>query len=266
MTASDISDSARLLREQYKDGSNLSARIRLHQRFSTNRYGLMRWMFDRVRLPENANVLELGCGTGILWRSSVQVPDGWRVNLTDMSGGMLRETRANLARLGRSFAYMQADAQALPFRDESFDAVIANHMLYHVRDIPAALAEARRVLKPGGFCYAATMGHANMRELDDLAARLFSLPRLTESAARFGLESGEVYMRRTFSEVKLERYPDSLVVTEAVPLMDYICSMRVRSRVTDEQIAALRTHIENEIAARGELRITKDSGMFIARR
>jgi hypothetical protein len=40
----------------------------------------------------------------------------------------------------------------------------------------------------------------------------------------------------------------------------------VRSRVTDEQIAALRRHVQSEIAAHGEIRITKDSGMFIARR
>ena len=72
MTVTNISDSARLLRDQYKDGSNLSARIRLHQRFSTNRYGMMRWMFDQMEIPEPASVLELGCGTGVLWRSRAQ--------------------------------------------------------------------------------------------------------------------------------------------------------------------------------------------------
>jgi ubiquinone/menaquinone biosynthesis C-methylase UbiE len=257
---------ARILREQYKDGSNLSARIRLHQRFSTNRYGQMRWMFDRIQLPENARMLEVGCGTGLLWRGQTQVPGGWRVILTDMSDGMLRETRASLAQLGHSFSYMRADAQAIPFGDESFDAVIANHMLYHVPDIPRALGEFRRVLKPSGVCYAATMGLANMKEMNELATRFFSIPRMTESTARFGLESGEAYMRAAFSEVKLERYPDSLVITEAAPLMDYICSMRVRTRVSDEQIVALRAHVENEIATHGEIRMTKDSGLFIARR
>jgi len=266
MATNTVTDSARILREQYKDGSKLSARIRLHQRFSTNRYGQMRWMFDRIQVSEDARVLEIGCGTGLLWRGSRQVPRGWRVILTDMSDGMIRETRASLARLGHSFSYSQADAQAIPFRDASFDAVIANHMLYHVPDIPRALGEVRRVLKPAGFCYAATMGLGNMRELDQLAARFFSIPRMTDSTARFGLESGETYMRRAFSDVKLERYPDSLVVTEAAPLMEYICSMRVRSRISDEQIAAIRRHLENEIAAHGEIRITKDSGLFIARR
>ena len=266
MATDTDSDSARRLREQYKDGSNLSARIRLHQRFSTNRYGLMRWMFDHFRILETASVLELGCGTGILWRSPVQVPPGWRVILTDMSGRMIRETRANLARLGHRFTFAQADAQALSFRDASFDAVIANHMLYHVPDISRSLGEVRRVLKPSGLCYAATFGAGNMREVDELAARFFSIPRMTESGARFGLESGEAYMRRVFGDVQIERYSDSLVVTEAAPLMDYICSMRVRSRVSDEQVAGLRRHLENEIAARGEIRISKDTGMFVARR
>jgi hypothetical protein len=41
-------DSARILREQCKDGSNLSARIRLHQRFSTNLHGMMRWILDKI--------------------------------------------------------------------------------------------------------------------------------------------------------------------------------------------------------------------------
>ena len=259
-------DSARVLREQYKDGSRLSARIRLHQLFSTNRYGQMRWILDRIKAPNDARVLELGCGTGLLWRGARgQVPAGWRIILTDMSDGMLRETRSNLAALGRSFTYMQADAQSIPFRDASFDAVIANHMLYHVPDIPRALAEIRRVLKPSGACYAATMGRANMRELDELGARFFSIPRMTESTSRFGLESGEAYMKNAFSEVTLERYPDSLVVTEAAPLMDYIGSMRVRARVSDDQLAALRQHLKHEIATHGEIRITKDSGLFIAR-
>jgi ubiquinone/menaquinone biosynthesis C-methylase UbiE len=267
MADGTISESERILREQYRDGANLSARIRLHQRFSTNRQGLTRWIFDRIQIPESARVLELGCGTGILWRSpAVRIPTGWRVILTDMSDGMIRETRGHLARLGHAFTCMRADAQALPFRNASFDAVIANHMLYHVPDIARALGEVRRVLKAGGFCYAATMGIGNMREMDELAARFFSIPRMTDSAARFGLESGDAYMRQAFSEVKLERFPDSLVVTEVEPLIEYICSMRVRRRVTDQQVAALRAHVAREIAAHGEIRISKDSGMFIARR
>jgi hypothetical protein len=58
------------LREQYKDGSNLNARFRLHARFSTNRYGIFRWILDHMTLPNDARVLEVGTGTAQMWRQN----------------------------------------------------------------------------------------------------------------------------------------------------------------------------------------------------
>jgi hypothetical protein len=71
-------------------------------------------------------------------------------------------------------------------------------------------------------------------------------------------------MRECFSKVDLLRYPDSLVVTEAGPLIDWINSTRVRSKATAESVAALKNYFEAEISKHGEYRITKDAGMFIA--
>ena len=50
--------------EQYCDPSNLNARIALHERFSTNPRNLPLWIFDQLKLPDDARVLEIGCGTG----------------------------------------------------------------------------------------------------------------------------------------------------------------------------------------------------------
>ena len=50
--------------DQYQTATNLNARISLHQRFSTNRYGWFPWLFDRLRFPPQARILELGCGPG----------------------------------------------------------------------------------------------------------------------------------------------------------------------------------------------------------
>jgi ubiquinone/menaquinone biosynthesis C-methylase UbiE len=57
------------------------------------------------------------------------------------------------------------DAQAIPYAGASFDAVVANHMLYHVQDRPRAFSEIRRALKPGGQLFVATNGQDHMAEL-----------------------------------------------------------------------------------------------------
>jgi SAM-dependent methyltransferase len=255
---------AEALREQYKDGSNLMARVRLHGRFSTNHYGLFRWIFDRLALPAGARVLELGTGTALFWTQNAgRIAPGWRVTLSDFSHGMIAEGRTRLAGVAHRFEFMQIDAQALPFADRSFDGVIANHMLYHVADIPRALGEIRRVLAPGGSCYAATFGLKNMREFDEMVRRFVGTP-MNAAAMRFGLENGYEFMRAAFPKVECERYPDALEVTEAQPLIDYFNSTRMRQRATGEQVAALRGFIESEIAARGTIHFTKDAGLLIA--
>ena len=256
---------AERLREQYKDSSNLDARIRLHARFSTNRYGMFRWIFDRFAMRAGARVLEIGSGTAQLWmRNADRIPPGWRIALSDFSPGMLGEVRAQVARISRPFALTVADVQTLPFRDATFDAVIANHMLYHVPDIARGIREIRRVLVPGGTCYAATLGLRNMREFDEMVQRFLG-PSLHNAASRFGLENGGDLMRATFPNVELQKYPDSLVVTEAQPLMDYVNSTQRHAAAPEERKAALRSFIEAELAARGSIEIAKDAGMFIAR-
>jgi SAM-dependent methyltransferase len=252
------------LREQYKDASNFSARVRLHARFSTNRHGIFRWIFDRIAVAPTARILELGTGTALFWTQNAdRIPSGWRATLSDFSHGMISEARARLEAVPRHFEYLQTDAQVLPFADRSFDAVIANHMLYHVRDIPRALGEIRRVLAPGGRCYAATMGLGNMREFDQMVRRFIGVP-MTVSPARFGLENGLELMRAAFLSVRCDRYEDSLVITESQPLIDYFNSTSRRDHATAEQIAALRTHLDGEIASHGAIPMTKDTGLLIA--
>lgn len=146
-----MSNQQYLLDEQYRDASNLNSRITLHERFSTNPYGIFRWIFDHFDLPAGAHILELGCGSGQLWLKNLdRIPSGWSITLSDFSPGMLEEARGNLSQSGHPFAFQVIDAQSIPIEDESFDAVIANHMLYHVPDRAVALAEVRRVLRPGG--------------------------------------------------------------------------------------------------------------------
>jgi ubiquinone/menaquinone biosynthesis C-methylase UbiE len=168
---SKIIDQTYLLTDQYKDATNLDARIRLHQLFSTNKYGWHRWCFDQYALPAEAYVLEIGCGPAHLWTANLdRVPPGWRITLSDFSSGMLEQAQRNV-NCASPFDFKIVDAQAIPFEADTFDAVIVNHMLYHVPDRARALAEMRRVLKPGSTIYLATNGLKHLRELDDLQRR-----------------------------------------------------------------------------------------------
>jgi SAM-dependent methyltransferase len=250
------------LREQYKNASNLNDRIQLHQRFSTNPYDFQLWVFDQLRLADDSRVLEIGCGPGSLWRPNLgRIPAGWRITLTDFSPGMLDEARANLA-AARPFAFEQADAQALPFGDTAFDAVIANHMLYHVPDRPKAFAEIRRVLAPGGCFYAATNGETHLQEIHHLLHRFDSTIDLWNRSA-FRLEDAAAELEPFFPHLTLHRYPSALVVTEAEPLVAFVASFAGDALTSARRVEFAR-FVEQQLAADGAIHITKDTGIFEA--
>ena len=261
-----------LRKHQYRDSRNLSARIALHQRFSTNKYGWFRWVFDHLRLPDAADVLELGCGTGALWSTNApRVPEGWRITLSDFSPGMLEDAARALAPLLRRFHCAAVEAQAIPFPDRSFDCVIANHMLYHVSSVEAALAQIHRVLKPGGRLLAATNGREHLREMWDLIAELerdAAGPGERALHERFGLENGPAQLSRWFAQVELHRYEDALVITEPEPLVAYAASVvpNPDSPPVATRLRDFRAFIHDYIRRHGCLSVTKDSGMFEAYR
>src|SRR6476619_1676554 len=121
MTQARGSDQKYLLQDQYRDASNLDARVRLHVLFSTNRYGWMQWVFDQFNLAAKSRILEVGCGPGLLWLQNVaRIPEGWDITLSDFSPGMLDEARRNLEKGARPFRFALIDAQSIPFEGQSF--------------------------------------------------------------------------------------------------------------------------------------------------
>jgi ubiquinone/menaquinone biosynthesis C-methylase UbiE len=264
----NITDREYLLTGQYRDASNLNARSQLHECFSVNRYGWHRWIFDQFQLSPESRILELGCGPGGLWGPNVgRISPGWAVTLSDFSPGMVQEARSNLQASQRHFEYAVIGAQSLPFGDASHDVVIANHMLYHVPDRARALAEIRRILKPGGRFYASTIGTTHMQELDDLVCRFAgrSDPAGEDLCEAFALENGLDQIAQWFSGVTLCRYEDALVVTEAAPLVAYILSSNTWwSTPIHDRKAELARFVEQELALHGAIRVTKDSGLFTA--
>jgi ubiquinone/menaquinone biosynthesis C-methylase UbiE len=118
-----FTDQQYLKTDQYKDSTNLNARIEIHRRFSTNAYGWCKWVFDALmKLPENARILELGCGPGLLWKENAdRIQAGWNITLSDLSPGMLDAAWRNLVVTGRAHKFEEIDAQSIPYEDETFD-------------------------------------------------------------------------------------------------------------------------------------------------
>lgn len=264
-------DCGYLTGQQYSGAQNLAARIRLHERFTVNSVGLYQWLFDLLLAAagSTARVLEVGTGRGDLWLSNrARIPDGWRVTLTDLSDGMLADNRAHLGDLSARFTYRQADAAHLPFDDGAFDLIVANYMLYHVPDLPAAVRELRRVLAPGGVLMAATNGHNHMTEINQVVEQSGLMDGAVQLGIMnvrlaFALQDGATALSAAFDDVQRLDFPTELRVTDAQVVLDYVASM-----LDDGELGALgplRTVVEGHIARDGAFRITKETGVFLAR-
>lgn len=263
---SKFTDQQYLKTDQYKDSANLDARLEIHRRFSTNPYGWFNWLFDAlIKLPANAKILELGSGPAYLWTNcSSRIPAGWDITLSDLSSGMVDAAWRNLVVTGRAYNFKEIDAQSIPFEDETFDAVIANFMLYHVPDRPKAIAEIKRVLKPGGRIFAATVGDHHLREMMEVLRKVHINKTWESYANPFTLESGLEQLKPFFPNVTLLRYEDNLHVTEIEPMMAYVRSSLRAADLSETELAKVRVDLETELKEKGRIFITKDSGLFEA--
>jgi SAM-dependent methyltransferase len=94
--------------------------------------------------------LEIGAGTGYFSLNLLQAGVVGEATCTDISPGMVNTLRTNAERLGLTVRAARADAEALPFADQSFDLVLGHAVLHHLPNLRRAFAEFHRVLRPGG--------------------------------------------------------------------------------------------------------------------
>ncbi|KGQ22463.1 class I SAM-dependent methyltransferase [Thermus filiformis] len=97
---------------------------------------------------EDPVFLELGVGTGRI--ALPLIARGYRYLALDRDPAMLEVFRQKVAGVTRKVRILQADAREVPLEDESVDAVVVVHLWHLLEDWPRALAEALRVLRPGG--------------------------------------------------------------------------------------------------------------------
>lgn len=259
-------DALSLRAQQYRDGSNLDARIRLYRAFTTASVPWQEWVFDQIldHTPEVAAVLEVGAGTGALWAHNYErLPMAWWVWLTDLSPGMVAELR-HAVDGAPQITVAEADAATLPLSDDTFDTVVANHMLHRVTEPAAVLAELARVLRPGGTLLAAANSERHLAELYALLGTDPAKLSSRAAARHFGLDTGSRLLADRYTDVRIVRFPDELRVTDAGALVDYLRSTLDGERLTRRRLAGIRTRVARVIEREGAFRVTKDVGLFVA--
>jgi len=153
-------------------------------------------------------VLEVGCGWGELaqW---LERETGAEVVAVDLSPRMVELAR------GRGVDASVGDVQDLPFDDESFDAVVAAWMLYHVADLDRGVAELARVLRPGGRLVAVTNSVFHLHELRELVGS-------GRSSITFSRETGEAILGRHFASVRREDIDGMLEFSDRRAVEGYV--------------------------------------------
>lgn len=261
------------LQREYGSDVYLRLRQETHDQYSVPRVDFPNWVLDRVAWRGNERLLDVGAGLGSYYeRLHERLPSIHYFGL-DRSSGMLEKHAAH----GK---LPIADAQQLPFKSNSFDVVMANHMLYHVPDIQHAIEEFRRILKPDGILLTATNSLQTMPEFNALFRRaimLLSAPGniYTQPPAPiynpFALENGTRVLARHFYAVVRHDLPQALIFDNVDPAMAYLESWRPlreaqlpRDVAWEDVMLVMREQIARVINHFGELVVNKISGVLIA--
>lgn len=258
--------------KQYKNSTNLVRRINLHEEFSTNKeIGWYEWYYEKMNLKGNLKILEVGCGNGRLWGKNIdKVNENLDITLTDIEEKMIEATKEEIFRKKNLFKLDIVDVSNLPYENESFDIVIANHMLYHVKDIEKALEEIYRVLKSDGSVFISTVGEDHFKELK-LMIEDIDLGKTKGQWSfidRFNLKNGFEMLNKLFKDVYRYKYDDNLFVTTLQPILSYINSMENSESLVFEgkKLNALKKVLKEEIKEKKGIFITKEIGILVAKK
>jgi SAM-dependent methyltransferase len=165
-----------------------------------------------IAAVEPGSILEIGCGTGAFAARLLCEHPAASLVAIDQSARMAELTRA------RGVDARVADAMDLPFDDASFDVVVAMWMLYHVPDLDIALAQVRRVLRPGGLFVAVTNGDQHMAGLLREAG---GNPIITA----FSSETGRAGLARHFAQVEQSDLATRAVFPDHASARAYLASL-----------------------------------------
>ena len=262
------------LSEQYGTEERLRIRIEAHQRYSERADDYLDWILDRLQPRRGDLVVDVGSGVG-----SIHPPlcaRGVRAVLgVDVSEAMVEASQRQSEERGLPVIAIEADAQALPLPDDTYDCAMANHMLFHVPDQRAALRELRRVLrKPHGrvvLTAAAPSHRSRLRELHAHAAEECGYTPAESVMHRFDLDHLDL-VREVFPTAERFVREDAFLFPTADAALRYYASSAIDALQDlpadgshrPQLLMLVGKEIEAIIRSEGVFRDPKDTGCFVA--
>jgi len=174
-------------------------------------------MADRLKLQPGEQVLDIACGTGAFSVAAGQrVRPGGRVQAVDLSVGMLARARANVARMALdNVDFHNMDADALDFPADYFDAIGCSFGLFFLGDMPAAVSNWQRLLKPGGRLMFTSFAPSVMQPMTDM---------FFDELQEFGIEVPPPGSRGSTGRLPTMEFCQSLLTDAGY--IDVICESR----------------------------------------
>ena len=260
------------IRRYYATDRNLRIHEETLANYAVPKADFACWTLDTVDWHGQEVVLDIGSGRGQHYAQLFERAPDIRYFALDLSSYLLQNHPADPERL------TQGDAMRLPYADDSFDVVMANHMLYHLDNIDGSLAEIKRVLKRRGKLIASTNSRHTLPELQVLIRRAIVLlsgngaqvhpPTLPSDA--FALENGTRILSHHFYAVVRHDLPRQLVFEDVEPAIEYLDSMRdLRQHGLPEDVAwddmmlLMRQQLTQLLQLMGKLELTLTSGALI---
>jgi ubiquinone/menaquinone biosynthesis C-methylase UbiE len=252
--------------DDYSNENRLNARIQIYE-FCEKKLNWREWLFDKLDFTNVKDVLELGCGNGLLWKDNInKIPGNLHIVLTDVSQGMVDSARQNLNEHKNQFEFKAMDACQTSFQNSSFQMIIASHMLYHIENKMKIFSGIDRLLTNNCYAYASTISTSNFKDLINLAGEYDKELEFenVQTVSSFNMENGEKVLSGHFNVSNIFIYQNDVVVKNAEPLLLYLASC-----YSSEQLDMLikkyndfKNYLESSLKKNGAIRLSNKNVLY----